>query len=321
MNFYETLDVPMDATQETIKTAFRSKALKYHPDRNPNNPEAETKFKEINAAYETLGDAEKRAIYDQKLQRKDRRVFVTPEDMFADLFGNFSMHTNVRQVNIPRFKTNVSLTLAETLQEQEKKINVSLKNKCNKCYGTAVDKGERCASCNGTGCQACGGMGVRYPACEKCKGKGFLEDIREVKINIPKGLISNTQIQANTTYGSVAVNITVEYPENVKLGAEGRLIMNVAVPYHVAVLGGSHTITTIEGDQIKVKFPPIKNNSQLVKIKGKGIYVGPNSNERGDLFLSPYVDIPNTISEEYKTIVGQLATLYSREVSNNEPTI
>jgi DnaJ-class molecular chaperone len=162
---------------------------------------------------------------------------------------------------------------------------------------------------------------VRYPVCEKCKGKGFLEDIREVKINIPKGLISNTQIQANTTYGSVAVNITVEYPENVKLGAEGRLIMNVAVPYHVAVLGGSHTITTIEGDQIKVKFPPIKNNSQLVKIKGKGIYVGPNSNERGDLFLSPYVDIPNTISEEYKTIVGQLATLYSREVSNNESTI
>lgn len=323
MNFYEVLGIKQEASQEEIKTAFRTNALKYHPDRNPNNPEAEAKFKEISAAYEVLGDSEKRTKYDQSIMHRPRRQrnFVSPEDMFADLFGGFTVNTNFRHVNIPRFKTNITLTLAETLQEQEKKIHINLKNKCNKCYGTAVGKGERCVSCNGAGCQACNGLGVRYPACEKCNGIGFSDEVKEVKINIPKGLFTNTQLQSNTPYGAVTVNITIEYPENVKLGAHGRLIMNVAIPYHIAVLGGIYPITMIEGDKIKVKFPPIKNTIQLVKIKGKGVYAGPSSSERGDLFLSPYVDIPENISNEYKTIVEQLANLYTREVPNNESTI
>lgn len=322
MNFYEVLGIKQNATPEEIKAAFRTNALKYHPDRNQNNPDAEAKFKEINAAYEVLGDADKRSTYDQSLQRPHRqRNFVTPEDMFADLFGGFAPHANVRHVTIPRFKTNISLSLAETLKEQEKLINVTLKNKCTKCFGTAVGKGERCISCNGMGCQACGGLGVRYPACEKCNGVGFSDEIKEVKINLPKGLFTNTQLQTNTPYGFIAININVEYPENIKLGANGRLIMNVAIPYHVALLGGVHPVSMIEGDKIKVKFPPMKNNDQLIKIKSKGVYTGPSSNERGDLFLAPYVDIPNNISEEHKTIVEQLAKLYSREESNNESTI
>lgn len=323
MNFYEVLGIKQEASQEEIKTAFRTNALKYHPDRNPNNPEAEAKFKEVTAAYEVLGDSEKRARYDQSITNPRRRKFVAPEDMFADLFGGFTVNvnTNFRHVNIPRFKTNITLTLAETLQEQEKKIHVNLKNKCNKCYGTAVGKGERCVGCNGAGCQACNGTGVRYPACEKCNGIGFSDEVKEVKIKIPKGLVTNTQLQTNTPYGSVTVAITVEYPENVKLGAYGRLIMNVAIPYHIAVLGGTYPVTLIEGDKVKVKFPTIKNNTQLVKIKGKGIYAGPSSVERGDLFLAPYVDIPENISNEYKTIVEQLANLYTREESNNESTI
>lgn len=323
MNFYEVLGIKQDASQEEIKTAFRANALKYHPDRNPNNPEAETKFKEISVAYEVLGDSEKRTKYDQSIMQQSprRRNFVSPEDMFTDLFGGFRVNASFRHVNIPRFKTNITLTLAETLQEQEKKIHINLKNKCNKCYGTAVGKGERCVSCNGAGCQACNGLGVRYPACEKCNGIGFSDEVKEVKINIPKGLFTNTHLQSNTPYGAVTVNIMVEYPENIKLGANGRLIMNVAIPYHVAVLGGIYPITTIEGDKIKVKFPPIKNTIQLVKIKGKGVYAGPSSSERGDLFLSPYIDIPDYISDEYKTIVEQLANLYTREVSDNESTI
>lgn len=321
MNFYEVLGIKQDATQEDIKAAFRTNALKYHPDRNQNNPEAEAKFKEINAAYEVLGDAEIRSKYDQSLQRPHRRrTVVTPEDMFADLFGGFAPHANIRHVTIPRFKTNISLSLAETLQEQEKLINLTLKNKCTKCFGTTVGKGERCISCNGMGCQACGGLGIRYPACEKCNGVGFSDEIKEVKINLPKGLFTNTQLQTNTPYGFVVVNVTVEYPENIKLGANGRLIVNVAIPYHIALLGGVHPVLMIEGDIIKVKFPPMKNNDQLIKIKGKGVYAGPSSNDRGDLFLAPYVDIPNNISEEHKTIVEQLAKLYSREVPNNEST-
>ena len=320
MNFYDILGVSQTATQDEIKAAFRAKAMQYHPDRNPNNSEAEAKFKEVNAAYEVLSDPDKRIKYDQARYRTPMpRNFVSPEDMFADLFGGFV--TKVRHATNPRYKTTISLTLAETLKEQEKAIWINLRTKCNKCFGTAVGKGERCVGCNGAGCQICGGLGVRYPACDKCNGVGFSEEAKEVKINIPKGIFANTQLQTSTQYGMVLVGINVEYPENIKMGANGRLVMDVAVPYHIAVLGGIHSIQSIEGDKIKVKFPALSNNNQLIKIKGKGLYGGPNANERGDLFLATHVEIPNNITEQHKTIIEQLANLYNREESNNESTI
>ena len=93
--------------------------------------------------------------------------------------------------------------------------------------------------------------------------------------------------------------------------------MDVGIPYHVAVLGGIHGVESLEGGKINVKFPPLRNTNQMIKIKGKGIYPSPHSSERGDLFLSAHVEIPENMSDEYKTIVEQLAKLYSREVSNN----
>lgn len=322
MNFYDLLGVSRSATQDEIKAAFRAKALQYHPDRNQNNPEAETKFKEINTAYETLGTPEKRQIYDQQQERMNvtsKTNFVPPEVMFNDLFGGFSaaFHQNV----LPRRKLSITITLAETLSEQERFISIPIRIKCSKCFGAAVGKGGRCSSCGGHGCDTCGRTGVRYAACEQCKGTGSTEETKEIKITIPKGIFSSTQLQSNTPYGPVITSITVKYPENIKLGAGGRLIMDVAIPYHVAILGGVHKIDLFEGGKASVKFPPLKNVNQMIKIKGKGLYASPYETERGDLFLSPHVEIPENISEEHKTIVEQLANLYSREVSNNDSTI
>lgn len=315
MNFYEVLELKQNATQEEIKAAFRAKAMLYHPDRNPNNKEAEDKFKTINAAYEVLSNPQKRSKYDRQ-QNKSHDFFAngfpSTEDMFSTLFGNF---TTIR--NVPRHQTNVSLKLSETLQNQEKTVFVTLKHKCSKCLGTAVGKGERCKSCKGNGCNNCGGLGVDYMPCDLCNGSGFSAEQKEVKINIPKGLFSNTQLSMNTPYGALIANITVDYPKNIKLGAGGRLIMDVPIPYHIAIIGGIHPISMIEGGTVNVKFPPLTNNDQLIKIKGKGLYSGPSSTERGDLFLSPFIEIPENITEEYKTIVEQLAKLYGREESNN----
>lgn len=321
MNFYEVLGLDKSATQDEIKAAFRAKAFQYHPDRNQNNPEAEIKFKDINQAYEVLGDPEKRSKYDNqsRVRRSMPGNFVSPEDMFADLFGGFV--TNVKRTVTPRYSTNIKLTLAETLQDQEKNILINVRNKCDKCLGTAVGKSERCNKCNGNGCHLCNGLGIKYPPCDKCNGIGFSETPKEIKITIPKGLFSNTQLQTNTPHGTVVINIIVEQPENIKFGANGRVIMDVSIPYHVAVLGGVYQIQMIEGDNIKVKFPQLKNNNQLIKIKGKGLYAGPNASERGDLYLSPTVQIPENITEEHKTIIEQLANLYNREESNNESTI
>lgn len=319
VNFYDLLGVNNNATQDEIKAAFRAKALQYHPDRNQNNPEAEAKFKQVNAAYETLGSTEKRQVYDQQQTRKRKAStnFVHPDIMFNDLFGS----TPIRQKEPIPHKASVTISLSETLAEHERFVHIAIKTKCSKCYGTAVGKGGRCTTCGGHGCNMCSGTGIRYAPCEQCKGAGLTEDFKEVKITIPKGIFSNTQLQSNTPYGPVVTSVSVNYPENIKLGAEGRLVMNVGIPYHVAVLGGTHKIGLIEGGEISVKFPPLKNEKQMIRIKGKGLYSSPIVNERGDLFVSTHIEFPENISEEHKTIVEQLANLYSREVSNNESTI
>ncbi len=326
MNLYTILGVSPDATGEDIKTAYRTKAFQYHPDRNPGNSEAEKTFKEVNMAYEVLSNQEKRTMYDQK-QRPRQENFVRPEDMFTELFGG-AININFQQqrvaANFPRYKAAVNLSLAETLQPQERVILVQTKKPCDGCKGTAVEKKPvRCDVCGGSGtmlgpmCPACSGQGFLYKACGGCAGKGFSEVAKEIKVTIPKGIPSNTQLQSNTPDGMLLITITVVYPENIKLGAGGRLVMSVPVPYHIAVLGGNYSVAMIDGATITVKFPPLQDG-QMIKIKSKGVYAGPISEERGDLFLAPRIAVPTNISDEHKTIIEQLATLYSREVTPNE---
>lgn len=315
MNFYKILGVEPNATQEEIKAAYRSNAFQYHPDKNPDNPSAEEKFKQINAAYEVLSNPEKRSEYDKKNKKRSyQEKFVSPEDMFSDFFGTASTRQNL----LNRHRAAITISLAETLADQEKSIPIIIRNKCIKCFGTFVGKGGRCITCSGNGCDDCGGTGIKYLPCDACKGAGVITETKQAKINIPKGMINNTQLQSNTPFGGVVTSVTVTYPDNVKLGASGRLIMDVAIPYHIAVLGGVHKVDCFDGSKISVKFPPIKSTNQMIKIKGKGVYSSPYESERGDLFLMPHVEIPNTISDAYKTIIEQLANLYTREVSNNE---
>lgn len=321
MNFYEILGVSENATQEEIKATYRAKALEFHPDRNPNNPKAEETFKKINSAYEVLGNPEKRAAYNQQLhappQMSGFSPFMHPADLFANFFG-MPMHSARQKVNFPKFKATVNLTLAETLEEQIRNIRITAKKPCEACKSSGTQgKPVRCNKCQGQGCPFCGNSGSCYVACEKCKGNGTEEKLEEVKITIPKGIPSNTQLQTNTPHGAVLTSIHVQYPENIKLGATGKLIMSVFIPYHVAVLGGTHPVNLFDGTKISVKFPPMQDNTQMIKIKNKGIYTGPTSEERSDLFLLPSIEIPKNISDEHKTIIEQLATIYTKEVNSN----
>lgn len=325
MNFYETLGVSETASQEEIRKAYKAKAFQYHPDRNPDNPSAEAEFKNVNTANETLSNPEKRALYDQQLHGPppgSQRPFVNPADMFNDLFGGgfpgMNFNFNVRQqVNFPRYKAAITLSLAETLQPQERIVRVNTRKPCSACKGTAVEGGKpaRCSHCAGNGCVNCGNTGRQYTPCIKCKGKGIEEVPVEIKVNIPVGMTSNMQLQTNSPEGILLSTITVIFPENVRMKAGGRLVMDTYIPYHVAVLGGVHPVELFDGSKINVKFPPIQNNKQMIKIKSKGLFAGPEALERDDLYLEPRVDIPQNITDEHKTILEQLATLYTREVT------
>lgn len=307
MNFYKILEVNPLATQEEIKAAYRTKAFQYHPDRNPNDCEAENKFKQINAAYEVLGDPNKRSQYDQK-QTSGKKNFDHPDTIFSDLFGSLFPFQQTHHKKSVTYQTSVSLTLQETLKKQEKNIIIPLQKNCSKCFGTGGQKVNRCNKCNGTGCNQCENTGIAYNICSTCNGEGRLKENKEIKITIPHGIFSNAQISHNTPCGNVITSINVTFPENIKIGAEGRLIMEVEVPYHIAVLGGTHEIDLLDGDKIKVKFQPIQKN-QLIKIKGKGIFPNPSATERGDLFLKPTVEIPVNISDEYKNLIQQISNL------------
>ena len=199
-DYYEILGVSKDATTDELKRAYRSQAMKYHPDRNPNNPEAEAKFKEINEAYDVLKDDQKRAAYD----RYGKQAFSgggmgggNPfggfgfdfsgagggfSDIFGDIFSEFmGGGRQQRNPNAPQdgadLRYNLDITLEEAFNGVEKEINVPHAELCEDCHGHGTADGKEapvCSTCHGRGKiqSQKGGFFIVETTCPTCKGKG-----------------------------------------------------------------------------------------------------------------------------------------------------
>jgi len=225
-DYYEVLNVSRDASQDEIKKAYRTLAKKYHPDLNPNNKEAEQKFKEINEAYEILSDPDKRSRYDRfghagvdgQAGGFGGQGFGGFGDIFDDIFdifggsgGGFSSGSKkagpMRGADI---KQNINLKFEEAVFGTEKEVEIKKSDNCSVCNGTGVKPGSRkmtCSKCNGTGeikyaqntafgqfvrvatCDECGGTGeIIKEKCEKCRGTGKEIKRKNVKVKIPAGV-------------------------------------------------------------------------------------------------------------------------------------
>lgn len=227
-NYYDILEISKEASDEEIKKAYRKLAMKYHPDRNQGNKEAEEKFKDINEAYQILSDPQKKAQYDQ-FGTTDFSGFGGPsggaggfdfdfsgmggfEDIFDSFFGGFSSGRQRR--NGPErgadLEYTVNLTFNEAVFGVEKEISISKNEKCETCSGTGAKPGtssKTCDKCGGTGqvrnqrntplgsfvttgtCDKCGGTGnVIDSPCSTCHGKGTVRKNKKIKINIPAGV-------------------------------------------------------------------------------------------------------------------------------------
>lgn len=224
-NHYKTLGVDKNASANDIKTAYRKLVKQYHPDLNPNNPEAAAKFKEINEANETLSDPQKRAAYDYELANPGMKGFGGGgfsgfggssggfggfSDIFGDIFGSFGGGGNARQDNTGEDITvTLDLSFLDAAKGSTKEITYSRNEPCETCRSTGAKDGTKyktCDKCKGSGqvqyvnnsgifrtvsvraCDACGGSGKKIlEACTACSGRGYTKKQTKVKLDIPAG--------------------------------------------------------------------------------------------------------------------------------------
>ncbi len=231
-DYYAALGVARDASKEEIKKSYRTLAMKYHPDRNQDNPEAEEKFKQASEAYAILGNEEKRRIYDRYGAEGLRNnggfsessfftdsVFSDFEDILGNLFGFGSMFGGSRRRRGPRrgqdIGMEVQLTMEEAFHGVERELSLEREEKCPECDGSGSEPGthaETCSQCGGSGqvrrsqgffsvtapCRLCGGSGkiIKNP-CSHCSGGGRVRARKEISVKIPAGVDSGNRLRVS----------------------------------------------------------------------------------------------------------------------------
>jgi len=254
-DYYQTLGVEKDASSEEIKSAYRKLALEHHPDRNPDNPESEEKFKEISEAYSVLSDEEHKQNYDATGSPTGRNFnYQTTGDPF-DVFrrmagmGNFGSRQGPQQ---PRplkgqsLQEVVEISLKESLFGTDRTVDYSVTSSCETCSGNGATEFETCTSCNGQGgrthqqgnmvmhqtCGGCMGRGQKpKKICDTCAGKGLQVESKNLTVKIPPGVRHGVNLRLagqggrgfhGGPSGDVMLGIHVAYPDINSLSEEER---------------------------------------------------------------------------------------------------
>jgi molecular chaperone DnaJ len=342
-DYYQILGVGREATQEELKKAFRQLALKFHPDRNQGNKDAEEKFKEINEAYSCLSDTEKRAHYDRfgtteglgagpgfgyGAQFSD--VF---DDLFGDLFGAFTGGRRPRPAKGADLRYNLDITLEEAAFGVEKVIRVPRWQSCEVCAGSGAEPGHppaTCQGCKGTGhvrfqqgffsvsktCGKCQGAGrvITHP-CTRCAGEGRTKIHRELSVKVPAGVDTGSRLRLNGEGdpgalggppGDLYVVLTVaDHPLFIRDGLE--IHCQMPVSFTKAVFGGEIEVPTLDGST-KLKIPAGTQSGRSFSLRGKGMpRLG--SHHRGSQVVTVYVDVPKKLTPRQRELLEEFATI------------
>ncbi len=352
-DFYHILGVERDAEPEEIKKAYRNAALKYHPDRNPGDQQAEENFKLASEAYEVLSDPEQRSRYDQfghaGLAGTGFHHFTDVEDIFAsfgDLFEDFfGFRQQGRSGRRPR-GADLSCEIAISLQEAstgiEKNIQVSRRETCVPCGGSGAKPGssrKTCSRCRGSGqvgksqgffmitttCGECHGVGtVLDDPCHECRGEGRVRKSRKLSVKIPPGVDQGTQMllsgegeagQEGAATGDLYLFIQVQKDPHFARDGD-TLYTELPVSMVTAVLGGETEVQTLEGFR-KVQIPRGSETGQQLVLEGLG-FPRLRSRQRGDLVVRLRVKTPQHLTRKQEELLRQFAAESGEKITKKK---
>ena len=339
-DYYEILGVSKSSTEQELKRSYRKLAMKYHPDRNPNDKDAEANFKEASEAYEILNNPQKRAAYDQMGHAGINQggghggsggaqgfgdVF---GDIFGDIFGGSGQRSaNSSSANSRRgndLQYNLEITLEEAVHGATKKIKVPTYVSCDSCHGSGGSGKQACATCHGAGavrmsqgffsveqtCPTCHGSGaiIKHP-CRFCNGHGRKQDIKSLAVKIPAGVDTGDRIRLSGE-GEAGENgvqasdlyVQINVKEHAIFERNGLdLYCEVPISFMIACLGGELHVPTIDG-KVKLKILAETQTGKMFRLRGKGVKAL-RGNSMGDLMCKVSVETPISLNSKQRDLL------------------
>jgi molecular chaperone DnaJ len=348
LEYYEILEVSKTSTKGEIKKAYRKLAMKYHPDKNPGDKEAEEKFKEINEAYEVLSDDEKRNIYDtygkEALNGQGGRSsggFGGFEDIFNEFFGGgFGGGRRERKRETPYeldMLDIVNIEFKEAVFGTKKKIDFEYFKVCKSCDGSGAKTSHTCSTCGGQGqvfvrqgfmqigqtCPHCHGSGkIIDEKCNDCDAKGYTVEKDSVEVNIPAGIDDGNRLRVtgkgneyfDGSRGDLYIEISVKKDKTFQRHGDD-VYLEMPIFFTSAILGDKVTIPTLNGEK-EIEIKPHLEDRKEFRFRGEGI-ANVHNGLKGDLIAITKIVYPNKLDEEQNELLEKLHKSFGGEVNHH----
>ena len=354
-DYYEVLGVSREASNDELKKAYRRLAMKYHPDRNPDDEEAEARFKEAKEAHEILSDSQKRAAYDQfghagvdtsagggagGFQGGFSDIF---GDVFGDIFGRAGGRRGSQVFRGADLRYRLDLDLEQAVFGDEVTLDIPTYVGCERCGGNGSEPGSSpqvCDTCGGHGqvrmqqgffsvqqtCPKCHGKGkMIVDPCRDCHGQGRIQKTKHLSVKIPAGVDDGDRVRLSGEgeageNGGPAGDLYVEVqvrPHELFQRDGTNLSSDIPVSFATAALGGTIEVPTLDG-QVALKIPAETQSGRVFRLRGKGVK-NVRGGSVGDLYCRVQVETPVNLTKQQKQLIQDLEDSISTNTTKHSP--